>query len=220
MSEQTRAPMDKQQIRELLPFYVNQTLPQDQRAWVQAGLARHPELQPELDWLEAMRIDWQHQPIDALPPGDFGWSVFSAKIAQRKLQAPALPSLWGRLGEWLHNNFAPVLATACLVLVVQGLAIGWLMREQGTYTAAGGVSAPGAQRGLTVRVTIRPEVTEPKLRETLRRLDAAIVQGPSALGVYVLALPEGAAGTADASVLTALERVRAEGRDVFESVTP
>ena len=42
-------PPDLDTLRDMLPFYVNGTLGEDDKAAFEAGLARHPELQAELD---------------------------------------------------------------------------------------------------------------------------------------------------------------------------
>jgi hypothetical protein len=210
----------KRQLLELLPLAANRTLTPAQQAALEAGLARHPELRHELRWLQTLRETVQAEPLDPMPTGDLGWSKFEQRIAsgtRQKRSAPQeAPRGWlSRLRDWLEPNFMPVLATACVLMVAQAVLIGTLVQQDGTYSAAGG-NAPvaGTASGVLLHVTVRPTTTEPQLREALRRFNASIVQGPTALGVYTLRVeaPDGARALA--------QRLTAEAGAVFDSAGP
>lgn len=228
MAETHPVEPDKQQLLEWLPLAANQTLPPEQSAQLRAGLARHPELQNELRWLQTLRETVQAQPLDALPVGDLGWSRFEARMASSEalkhhrraaVQAPARGWL-AQLRDWLEPRFVPVLAMACVLLVAQTVLIGTLVQQEGTYTAAGGGEPVGqTAEGVLLHVTVRPATTELQLREALRRFNARIVNGPSALGIYTLRVAPAPGGVA-ATAAQAAQRLTREAGDVFDSASP
>ena len=227
MIDSANKELDKQQLRELLPFQANQTLEPAQQEQVQSGLKRYPELQPELAWLQAMRQTVQEQPLDPTPAGDLGWSIVARRIASAGApkatpSARAAPSWREKLRVWLQLNFMPVMATACAVLVVQAVVIGSLLKQDATYTAAGSPDPVATNaRGVLLHVTVRPNVTEPQLRETLLRFKASIVQGPTALGLYTLRMePTSDEGESPVNAARLSQRLQRDAPGVFESVTP
>lgn len=218
----------KRQLLELLPLAANRTLTPAQQALLEAGLARHPELQHELRWLQTLRETVQAEPLDPLPTGDLGWSRFEARMASSEAQkhrrraAAQTPSRgWlARLRDWLEPRFVPVLAMACVLLVAQTVLIGTLVQQDGTYTAAGGGPQVGqTAEGVLLHVTVRPATTELQMREALRRFNARIVNGPSALGIYTLRVAP-APGDVAATAAQAAQRLTREAGDVFDSASP
>ncbi len=220
MAEQQPMDAERQQLREWLPLAANDTLAPELRARLEAGLARHPDLQHELRWLQTLRHTVQTDPLDALPTGDLGWSTLERRIAARTQRpAPvASPGWTERLRDWLQANFGPVLATACVLMVAQAVLIGSLMQQGSGFEAAGGKPAvQGVAAGTLLHVTLRAEVTEPQWREALRRFNATIVDGPSALGIYTLRVADGD-GPHNARALA--QRLINEAGGVFESAAP
>lgn len=212
--------LDLRQLRELLPLAANRSLTPAQQAQLAQGLARHPELKHELLWLTTLRQTVQEQPLDPLPGGDLGWEKLAQRMAadaQHKRPAAHHPHRhWlAQLRDWLQPNAMPVLATACVLLVAQTVLIGTLVQREATFEAAGAHDpAVGNTAGVLLHVTVRPTVTEQQLREALRRFQARIVNGPSALGIYTLRLDTQAGAQAAAQQLTT------EGGAVFDSATP
>ncbi|MBL0917948.1 MAG: hypothetical protein IBJ14_04540 [Hydrogenophaga sp.] len=212
---------DKHGLRALLPLAANGTLTPAQQAQLDAGLLRHPELQHELRWLQTLRETLHAQPLDPVPEGDLGWSAFAQRLpAASPTPRRASPGWAERLRDWLQANTLPVLATACALLVAQAVVIGTLMQPGADYRAAGGPTATQAT-GVLLHVTVRASVTEPQLREALRRANARIVNGPSALGVYTLRVEAGADGTPrDAQAQRLAQALLADAGAVFDSASP
>lgn len=220
MAEQQPLDADRQQLREWLPLAANETLAPELRDRLEAGLVNHPDLQHELRWLQTLRHTVQTDPLDPMPQGDLGW----AKLERRMAASPARRAVvaspgWGeRLRDWLQANFGPVLATACVLMVAQAVLIGSLVQQNATFEAAGGKPpVAGATAGTLLHVTVRAEVTEPQWREALRRFNATIVDGPSALGIYTLRVADGG-GPQNARALA--QRLINEAGSVFESAAP
>ncbi|MEO8022262.1 hypothetical protein [Polaromonas sp.] len=227
MTEHNSDAVNKQRLRELLPFHANQTLDAAQTEQVHAGLQQYPELAAELAWLEGMRKTMQDQPLDPLPVGDLGWSALAVRIeAQRKSKfarsAPASGGWSERLRAWLQRNFIPVMATACSLLVAQAVVIAALMQQDPNYVAAGASEpALGASTGVLLHVTIGPTVTQAQLSETLHRYKATIVQGPTALGIYTLQIKPASTGETELrNPAVFAQRLQREAATVFETVTP
>ncbi|WP_457282245.1 hypothetical protein [Polaromonas sp. P5_D5] len=227
MTEHDTDAVNKQQLRELLPFHANQTLDEAQAEQVRAGLQRYPELAAELAWLQGMRRTVQDLPLDPLPAGDLGWSTLAARIeAQRqpKLARPgSADTAWPEmLRTWLQRNLIPIMATACAVLVAQAVVIATLVQQDPGYVAAGAPEPVlSTSSGVLLHATIAPTVTQAQLTETLHRHKATIVQGPTALGIYTLQIKpagDGEPESRNAAVLA--QRLQREAATVFETVTP
>ena len=56
----------KSRFDELLPFYVNGSLPEADRAWVDSYLREHPKAEAELHWYEAHGIGRQDLKVKEL----------------------------------------------------------------------------------------------------------------------------------------------------------
>lgn len=227
MTEHDTDAVNKQQLRELLPFHANQTLDDAQAEQVRAGLQRYPELAAELAWLQGMRKTIRDQPLEPLPAGDLGWSTLAGRIeGQRepKLVHLAQPRpVWPeKLRAWLQRNFIPVMATACAVLVAQALVIATLVQQDPGYVAAGAPEpVVGASSGVLLHVTIAPTVTQTQLTEALHRYKATIVQGPTALGIYTLQIKTTSNGEPESRNSAILaQRLQREAATIFETVTP
>ena len=227
MTDTTPMELDKQGLRELLPFHVNRSLDAAQTLQVQAGLEHYPELRAELAWLQTMRHTLQEHPLDPLPPGDLGWSVLAQRLAseavpQARRAVRNEPGWLDTMRAWLQVNLMPVMATACALLVLQGVVIGTLLRPGEVYVPAGGPDSVGTPaQGVLLQVTLRPFATEPQWRAVLRRYQANIVQGPSALGIYTVQVPPSSAlGPLPLDAAQVAVRLQREGSQVFESVSP
>ncbi|WP_439586332.1 hypothetical protein [Hydrogenophaga sp.] len=224
MAEHEPIDADRQQLLEWLPLAANETLAPDLLAQLESGLARHPDLRHELRWLQTLRHTVQAQPLEAVPDGDLGWSKLERRMAatagaRRNRAATIAPQGWSeKLRDWLQANFGPVLATACVLMVAQAVLIGTLIQQASTFEAAGGKPpVEGVASGVLLHVTVREGVSELQLREALRRFNASIVQGPSALGIYTLRMADGS-GSQDARALA--QRLIDEAGGVFESAAP
>ena len=63
----------KARFDELLPFYVNGTLPADERAEVEAWLREHPKAEAELRWYESLTAKLKEDvPAVSSDPADAG----------------------------------------------------------------------------------------------------------------------------------------------------
>ena len=188
-------------VSELLPWYANGTLPAAQRSEVDRHLRACERCRAELAWVTRLGAD-----IKAATPGpagDLGLARFLERIAP---ESNVLPLRRPQRARWL----VPALALAASVLVAQAVVIGVLLhdRQQTLHTLGG----PPLAQGTLLQVTFVPDATEMQIRTLLARVDARIVDGPGALGVYTVSVaPE----RADAAM-----RELQSARDVVASAAP
>ncbi|WP_308813941.1 zf-HC2 domain-containing protein [Sphingomonas sp. GV3] len=78
-------------------------------------------------------------------------------------------------------------------LLVLGTIVALPLEREGPYRALGEAPATGTRPGNTLAM-FRPNLSEAALRRALIRVDARVVDGPTAAGAYVLNVPGGATG--------------------------
>ena len=160
-------------VEELLPFYVNGTLSQDEVRSVEAALADRPDLQAEVEALRAMRRTMQSEEIRS--PGEFGLARLRRDI---RSETQAQPQQRGHAWIW------PAAA-----------AVGFALFLGQTFLTLGpgapSVELAGADAPAVITAGFVPEATEADIRALLLDLELEIVSGPSALGLYGLQALEG-----------------------------
>ncbi len=189
-------------IEAQLPWHVNRTLPEPERADVERQVAMMPELQSHL-------AAWQHlaeavQAVEVVTPEPSAES-FAALMAQIDAVAePPLPvptpTRWARLTARLRmlrqswsaspgaTQFALGLQCALIVLCIAGITLPWPWSSPAPYrTLSSDNTVSTAVRG-QIRLVVADEMTIGELRMLLGRARATIVHGPSAMGVYTLAV--------------------------------
>lgn len=144
-----------------------------------------------------------------------GWARLS-----RAIDADAAAQRRG--GRWprYFSRWQTVAAAMAAVATWQFAAVPQLMVRAGdggdgsdTGNTGYGMAAAPAPQAFVAQVAFRPQATELQIRQALLAVDARVVAGPSALGLYQLAF-------ADAGALQAgVARLRAEGA-VVEAIQP
>lgn len=170
----------------LIPWYLNGTLSQIERAQMESWLRESPEAQSELQMWRAVQQDARAQPGEK-PGADFGWQRLRRDLKREQGRGPQ--RIWR-------------LAAAASVLMVVGLQTALLIRQDSgpRYEPLSGTLAIPAD-AWRVQVRFAESAAMAYINALLLRLEARVVRGPSALGIYELALPRAAA--ADAQTLRA-----------------
>ncbi|SFR33027.1 hypothetical protein SAMN04488005_0420 [Yoonia tamlensis] len=158
----------------LLPFLANGTLEGEELAQVQAAVDQDPALAAELAALENMRATMQADDT-AYSPGELGLARL-----MRDIDAPHQQSTAPRARIWQ-------IAAAILLAVAVGQTV--LLTQ--TDPSGQGYELAG-DTGAQFTITVHPDTAESDLRALLLAAEVEIVSGPSALGLYGLALLEGA----------------------------
>ncbi len=182
MSERTR-------FFEALPFHVNRTLDAPQAAWMREYLRRHPELQSQVDFTEAMGRAVQAEVAASLAsvPADVGYAATAARIAASRRRMS-----WGSWWRQVRSE----LASPGGLRLAQGLAMGLLLGvtllslpPSGPTPSAVRGSTAGLADGPLLRVSFKPQAQEVEIRLALIEARALVVAGPTRLGDYYLKTP-------------------------------
>ncbi len=180
----------------LLPWYANGTLDPEETWQVEEHLGQCPHCRAELAQYRVLSEQVQEQSGPAWQPPDDHFDRLMADI--ERLDTPAVPvrakpSIGQRLMDWLRETPQPMrwtlaaesLALAMLVLVV------WLpgrpVVEPGFETLSS-VTTSTRPTGPRLRVGFDPTLRIADLQSLLQVLNGQIVAGPSALGIYTVAL--------------------------------
>ena len=221
-------PAATDQVRELLPWFAAGTLAPHQRQFVDAWLARHgaqhPALVAELSWLRRSAAQARELAQAQAPAPEAGLAELMARIgAERGRAAPAAPGaqhFGRRFSHWLAELLAPRPALAfglVAVMLLQGAVIGSLLtREPAAIVPLGGSRAPlgsAAADAVVLSVVFSASAREAEVRAVLAAAGAQIVGGPSALGLYLVAVPQARAEAAVATLQASRPTVESVQRE-------
>lgn len=188
-------------VRELLPWYANGTLAPDElafiNAWLENNMSRHPEIAAEIAWLRSTAAKLQSQP--APQANDAGLPDLMRRIAQEQATTRRVSpeAAWHeRVSAWLNNVLgvrSPTLAfSVAAVLCVQASIIGVLLMQppaEQTPLSGAAQSELAPSESVLLTVAFQPNATELAMRTVLNDASAQILAGPSALGLYTVAIP-------------------------------
>ena len=193
-----------QTVHELLPWHVTDTLSPEERKLVETHLASCRVCRDELELIREERTAVREQ-ADNMPPVPDMLPHALSRIDDWERARTTEPAGW--LARLIDRAWNPPVPFARAVFAVQFaviLLVGSLWLFSGppdarftTLSGPGGIS-----NGARLTVIFRPGTTEEAMRQTLLDLNVNIVSGPSALGVYVVALPvdESEAAEVDAAI--------------------
>ncbi|NML13617.1 anti-sigma factor family protein [Azohydromonas caseinilytica] len=190
--------MNDEHLEELLPFYVNGTLSEPERARVEAYLQAHPQAQAELQWLRSLQAKVREEvpPV----PEDVGLERALRRIrtegpAPQGARAAAQPGFGERLRGWLaalvpQAVVRPALAGALALAAVQGAVILQLLdRQEDASTELRALRGSVAEQGPYVRINFKAEAREADIRMLLVGIHGSLAAGPGQLGDYYVRVP-------------------------------
>jgi hypothetical protein len=184
---------------ELLPFYVNGTLPEADRQWIDAYLREHPQAASELDSCRTLQ-----QRIRADVPtvsSEVGLDRALARIrrdgpAPQLARRAAQPSAWQRLADWFSSLvpqpvLKPAFAVALAVVAVQGLVIVQMADDRDDESSLIRSAPPTASvdQGPYLKVNFKGEAREADIRMLLIEVNGSLAAGPGQLGDYYVRVP-------------------------------
>lgn len=171
-----------------LPWYVNDTLAADERAWVEDYLREHPQTQREVELLRLMREEIAAGAAERAP--DAGLDELLRRIRAEAVPAP----WWRRLEQWFrHAPLAPAFAFALILAQAGTIALLATQRHPGPDQTLGETRSAGAGNatGPVLRVSFQPDARESEIRRLLVRSGGRIVGGPGQLGGYLVTAASG-----------------------------
>lgn len=190
----------KDEVEALLPFLANDTLTGEERAEVEAAVAADADLAVQLRALRRIRKEVKAEPLD-WSPGEMGLARLMRDIeaeapveaAPLVLDTPVAANDNRRARVWQIAAAVALAAFAAQSVFVWSGATGPDME-----LASGGSGPIGDGR---LRVGFQGTATEADIRALLLAQDLVIIDGPSALGLYTLAVDEAATDDAIAALL-------------------
>jgi anti-sigma factor RsiW len=207
-------------VATLLPWYLNGTLTPAETGEVERHLATCASCRAEVEAWRRLR-----PAVDAAvasrpaPPAD----LFARVRARIGSEAPAAarPTAatpwWERAAaavfELLPPRLAPAMALAVIVVQLGALAavgtVAYRAQQALVVTQSGPEGRrPPAPGAVHLRVAFQESAPEGEIRALLQRLEAAIVDGPSSAGFYIVETPATAGGRPAADALGASPLVR------------
>jgi len=172
------------EMSELLPFHLNGTLGTDERQSVEGALAVDAGLRAELEFLRQVRT--------AVRADDLGQSPGAFGLARLKRElSPQMRPSWAARGAALAAAFA-------LGAMLSVFATGRLPEAPEGYSQAGAPVAGGQ-----IVVAFRQDATSERISDLLLSQGVTITDGPSAIGLYRIAVADGTDAAAVAAALAA-----------------
>ena len=173
----------------LLPAYLNGTLSDGERRWVDEQLAASAAARAELDELRliqgGLQAHWDSEPA----PSPSARARVMAAIAA-PAREPAKLGLGARIGSALNALFAPkwVPAAALALIVLQfGILISMSARLEGpgSIDTRGGENVTFPTR---LKLVLQPDAKQSDVTALLKEMHAEVIGGPDTDGTYVLGL--------------------------------
>lgn len=193
-----------QKVTELLPWYINGTLDSVERQEVEAHLAV----------CEACRDEWAHcrdLATAVRSTEDIAWAPSREHLSRLMARSdaaekpPSVTHRWWKRLRTAHRSYRTMLqqlpsfvrwglaAQGALILLLMSI-VAWqeLFSPAVLYRTLSDVRQPAPPMQGQIRVVFADDMTEAEMRALLTSLDGTIINGPSALGVYTVAMSDAA----------------------------
>ncbi|BFO55932.1 MULTISPECIES: hypothetical protein [Comamonadaceae] len=199
--------------QELLPWIVNGTATDEQRAAAAGHLAACADCQAELALQERIQAGLRLQPAIALPDTEEGLQRLMQRIDMDALCDQPVPQAPQPAPQQRRHGWPTYALAAVAVLQTVALAlIGWRTADQepAQYRMFSSPQAPagtGEAQG-TIRAVPDEQLTLAAWNAALAGSGLQVVAGPSAMGAYTLAPLPGTSGTQALAQLRATSGMR------------
>lgn len=215
----TSHPSEHQEVWEILPWYVNETLDERERASVEAHLLTCAACQEELVRCRNLAAAVQSGAEEAWEPSSGHFARVLARLDATTAAATPRRGWWDtvraqyeRYGEMLRRTPPLIrwtLVTQSAFTLVFAVMLVWQApwASERFYRTLSSSSDRTAQKRVQIRVVFADDITEKDLRALLTEVRGTIVAGPSPLGVYTVAVA--LSGDARAPADMALHTLRA-----------
>lgn len=193
MSYETKDELERSEIELLLPWYATGKLDTADRARVEAFLAAHPDMRRQLDLIREEQEQSTRANEELGYPSAVSIDRLMASVAGT---AKGEDRLWSRIADFFAapspGGVRWAAAAAGILLLLQAAVIGALLvdRPSGPYQTAGDEQVRGT--GPTLIVGFTDTATASGISALLGELDAQIIEGPKAGGLYRIRLGKAA----------------------------
>jgi hypothetical protein len=192
--------MNDEHLDELLPFYVNGTLAEAERARVEAWLQAHPEARAELRWYESLQARLREEPVPVSEEVGLERALQRIRTegpAPQGVRRAAQPGFLEQLRGWLASLVPqaivrPALAGAVALVAVQGVVILQLMErheDDSTELRTLRSGTAVAEQGPYLKLNFKADAREADIRLLLVGIHGSLAAGPGQLGDYYVRVP-------------------------------
>jgi len=190
----------RQEIAELLPWYVNETLGSEERKRTEDHIRECPACRREVEILNQIATSVQAE--HPVPLSD----LYARMIPRLQPRGGA------RLLEWWRGVILPVPSFARVAIAAQLAVIVALAGALAYIGPQAFTTLSGSDRtigpAVRLQVIFTAQTTAAQIRDALLPMNAIIVDGPTSLGVFTVDVPLGATGNV-ASKDEAVRRLQA-----------
>lgn len=176
-------------VRESLPFFINGTLSELEKARVMRHVANCATCQAELDAGRRL-VDLMRDSPQAAGDPDAAWARL-----ERALDSARARRRWMRPAGLTSVGLAAAAAMVWLLGPTVSVGPDSSTRDYRTLTSSTVVGVTGSG---TIRAVFIPQATVGDIKSLLDRTECQIVGGPSSRGVYTLTTRAGASAARDA----------------------
>jgi len=188
----------KARFDELLPYYVNGTLSQADRTWVEDYLREHPKAAAELRWYESLQTKLREDVPAASSEVGMERALHRIRTegpAPQVARAPARASLWDSAREFFASLvpqpvLRPAFVGALAVVAVQAIVIATLMGERDDSREIRAVRGSVVEMGPYAKVNFTADAREADIRLLLVEVRGSLAGGPGQLGDWYVRIPE------------------------------
>lgn len=177
------------ELDEQLNLWATGRLPEAERRALEQKMEEDPALAREAEFVKALKGSMQSEPTTG--PGELGLARLQKSLREEQEEAPAvLP----RKSFW-----KPVAIAASVIVAVQAaMLIGPAPWENGSAVDMAPASGETVVEGPQLQIVFAPTATMTDIQTAVLSVNGSIVAGPSALGVFRMALSRD--GSTDAAV--------------------
>jgi len=167
---------------ELLPFYVNNTLDEEESLFIKNYLAKNPEYQAEYEFEKSLRVAIKK--TTAKSNAKLGLKRLHKEIkAQQSVKNHSAPPLWRDF--WINWGLTPAITFASLLLIAQSFIIFELWTKNPNLqlrTELQFLSSNPTKTTVTLELSIHSTATIQQVGALLAKVKGTIIQGPSEKG--------------------------------------
>ena len=195
-------PLESQsRFLELLPWYVNGTLRDDDCRKMERWLAADADCRADLAWMQNLQRQVRSESVSAMQAAQVNehagldrlMTMVRAEQAGKLTHLPTRQAAKTSPRTGFQRWYKPVMAMAATLAVVQ---VGILFLHMSEFEKSDtlrplGSTAPTSPvaRQVMIQATFRADTSDAQIRGLLSKAGVEIVSGPGALGVYTLKVP-------------------------------
>ena len=173
-------------FNELLPWYVNGTLDEADRAWVEQHLAEHPQAREELGWYRSLQTQMR-QDVPAVPANIGLARTLHLIRGDRPTLAERVTGFFAAFG--MRPTMA--LAGVALMAVQGGVIYNLLQPGQDDASQIRALGKAAADTGPLLKLRFAPGTREVDIRMALVLVQGNVTGGPGPKGDYFVRVPPG-----------------------------